>query len=406
MESTEIKKCRSCPKILKSWFKYSSCALCSIHYLDYKFCNRCCLKVSFKATDKLFRRKYCYPCYLVVEISKNYCLKEDNKEETLLPSQEKEETHLPNQEKEEIPLPNEKTVKTIQFREKAKNFLHILKYNPDSDFEFLKQIGHGSFSTVFVAQCRKTNEKFAAKKMEPRTGNERRLFYNEYILTKMCDHSNIIKYHKIYSLNETIFIIQELMDFSLYNLITIKKNLPAQIMNYILKEVLKGLEYLHRNHKIHRDIKSDNILINRKGEVKLADMGFCAQLTEENNSRTTFAGTPCWLAPEIVNHENYNEKVDIWSLGIVIIELIEGQPPYLNERYETLLELIKTNGAILANPENFNPVYKELLGACIQVNPDQRLSASELLENPILNNSTNQIEASRYFEGIVKIHNH
>ncbi|XP_059334373.1 serine/threonine-protein kinase PAK 3-like [Ammospiza nelsoni] len=102
-------------------------------------------------------------------------------------------------------------------------------------------------------------------------------------------------------------------------------------MAAISRECLQGLDFLHSNDVIHRDVKSDNILLRTDGSVKLADFGLATQLTPEQSRRCSVTGTPWWMAPEVVTGQPYGPKVDIWSFGIVGIEMIEQEPPYLSE---------------------------------------------------------------------------
>ena len=106
---------------------------------------------------------------------------------------------------------------------------------------------------------------------------------------------------------------------------------PETHIAYVCKNILQALSYLHRNNKLHRDIKSDNVLMNTKGEIKLADFGFAVGLTQEENRRKSVVGTPFWMAPELIRGSAYDGSVDIWSLGITALEMADGEPPHYHD---------------------------------------------------------------------------
>lgn len=152
-------------------------------------------------------------------------------------------------------------------------------------------------------------------------------------------------------------------------------------MRFVLFQVLRGLAYLHSRYRIHRDIKSDNILITDRGRnVKIADFGFSTQLTRQNEKRKTALGTPYWMAPELIQSKNYDEKVDIWSTGIVLLEMMEGQPPYLDLPALKALYLISKKGVPTLKENNWSPELLEVFTACTRMRASKRPTAVELLD--------------------------
>lgn len=114
-------------------------------------------------------------------------------------------------------------------------------------------------------------------------------------------------------------------------------------MATVCREILAGIKYLHDNEVVHRDIKSDNVLLTMRGDVKITDFGFAANV-DGNRTRKTFAGTPYWMAPEVVNKRTYSKKVDIWSTGILVVEMMDGKPPYMDESPMKAMYLISKRG--------------------------------------------------------------
>lgn len=151
---------------------------------------------------------------------------------------------------------------------------------------------------------------------------------------ELCQSENIIQYHFSYTFQETLFMFIEFMEYgSLHKVLKHFKRIEEEdIIAYVIREIMKGLEAIHKRRQIHRDIKSDNILINLRGDIKISDFGYALQFTKDKTTSKDKVGTPAWMAPEIIKGEDHNESADVWSLGIVLVELCQGEPKYLRTK--------------------------------------------------------------------------
>ncbi|KAJ6437762.1 Alginate lyase [Purpureocillium lavendulum] len=257
--------------------------------------------------------------------------------------------------------------------------------DPREVFRGFTKIGQGASGGVFTGYERGTNRLVAIKQMNLEQQPKKDLIINEILVMKDSSHPNIVNFIDSYLCGGELWVVMEFMEGgSLTDVVTFNIMTEGQIAS-VCRETLKGLQHLHSKGVIHRDIKSDNILLSNEGSIKLTDFGFCATINEAQNKRTTMVGTPYWMAPEVVTRKEYGRKVDIWSLGIMAIEMIEGEPPYLTESPLRALWLIATNGTPqIKNEHDLSPVFKDFLYFALKVDPEKRASAHDLLRHEFM----------------------
>ena len=267
------------------------------------------------------------------------------------------------------------------------DFISSKGVDPETEFDLIELVGQGNYGRVYKAIHKKTGKIYSAKIAYIEKANEIESFKKEINILSQCNNQYIVHYYGSYIKGHQIWIILEFCDGgSLYELIKIlPRNLNEEEIASLIYMILKGLIFLHENKKIHRDVKSENILLTHEGIAKLADFGVSTQLMHSFSKKITKIGTPFYMSPEVIMQNKYDYKCDIWSLGITSIEMAEGEPPFSKVKgYWVLKKIITHPPKGLKNKEKWSKEFNDFIEKCLIYEPEKRPSAKELLDHPFI----------------------
>lgn len=280
-----------------------------------------------------------------------------------------------------------------------------------------KPIGSGASAVVYLAECKETP---VAVKVVNVAANQSFLecCMREVDIWQQLENENIVKYYTSFVSKSEYWIVSEYMDCGSVGDVMLYSSpggLSDHIIGAIMKPVVGGLAYLHSKDIVHRDIKANNILINTLGEVKVTDFGISNFLTvhgKYSGRAWSFAGTPHWLAPEIVEAEDkgYKCSADIWSLGITAIELAEGRPPlHQLAPIKVLLFLTENEAPELSRDVKHQKAFRHFVKVCLTKNPEKRPTAESLLSHKFVDSAKGgnylQLHLLNGLKGLVERHN-
>lgn len=253
-----------------------------------------------------------------------------------------------------------------------------------------KRLGKGGFGEVFLGVDLRTGEKVAIKQMQINQKNKMEYLLIETDLhARVSQHPNVVQFLDAFLLRDKLefWVVLEYVGGGPLNEF---KHLPAfkeQHIAHCVKQVLSAIVYIHRTNRIHRDIKSANVLVASDGNVKLTDFGLAAQLTTEFQQRSTVLGTADFMAPEIIERKPYGVKVDVWAIGMFVIELAHRTTPFHGMPPKAVLDRLQAFGPPkLPNTKGkkWTESMRAFVATCLVMDPEKRPSSASLERNPWL----------------------
>eukprot|EP00301_Raphidiophrys_heterophryoidea_P024008 c7662_g1_i2.p1 GENE.c7662_g1_i2~~c7662_g1_i2.p1 ORF type:complete len:486 (+),score=110.75 c7662_g1_i2:140-1597(+) len=290
----------------------------------------------------------------------------------------------------------------LDISEEFKKAAEMKTEDPTKEFKGLKKIGEGGNGSVYFAQRCADNQHVAVKVIQRDAHANMQGVENEIALQKLSsNHPNVVGYFDTYLTNSELWVVMEYVPGGSLTTLLMHARLVEPTIAYVCREALNALAFLHQENRVHRDIKSDNFLLGLKGEVKVCDFGFAAQLTSEKINRKSVVGTPYWMAPEIIKGKDYGVAVDIWSLGIMALEMADGEPPWIDEPPLKALFLIVTKASpTLKDPSQWSEHFQDFISKCLQQDPALRPSSDDLLQHPFI---ATACSASAFAEIVVSV---
>eukprot|EP01117_Protostelium_nocturnum_P001355 TRINITY_DN1166_c0_g1_i1.p1 TRINITY_DN1166_c0_g1~~TRINITY_DN1166_c0_g1_i1.p1 ORF type:complete len:665 (-),score=269.02 TRINITY_DN1166_c0_g1_i1:92-2086(-) len=281
------------------------------------------------------------------------------------------------------------SIKRSASKAKPTEPLDIIKNtNPKDTFKNLKKAGKGGFGTVFGAKSLIDGRKVAVKKMTHATRKERLDNFNEYRYTQRCSgHSNIVKMVSAYDWKEECWLIMEFLEGGTLTEARRGHEFEENEIAFVARELLRGISHIHSLGLIHRDVKSENIMMSINGDIKLIDFGLCI---ENNLVRPTMVGSPFWMPPEMINRQQHSYAADIWSFGISLLELANKNPPGSYNKVKMMF-LTATVGKPkpLDTPDKWSPEFHDFIGRCLEKEQEKRALTEELLAHKFIEKASN-----------------
>ncbi|XP_049283195.1 RAC serine/threonine-protein kinase [Anopheles funestus] len=257
------------------------------------------------------------------------------------------------------------------------------------NFEFLKVLGKGTFGKVILCREKTTAKLYAIKILKKDViiqKDEVAHTMAESRVLKTTNHPFLISLkYSFQTVDRLCFVMQYVNGGELFFHLSRERIFPEDRTRFYAAEIISALGYLHSHGIIYRDLKLENLLLDKDGHIKIADFGLCKEDITYGRTTKTFCGTPEYLAPEVLEDNDYGHAVDWWGTGVVMYEMICGRLPFYNRDHDILFTLILMEEVKF--PRNISPNARSLLSGLLVKNPKQRLGggpddAKEIMAHP------------------------
>ena len=263
------------------------------------------------------------------------------------------------------------------------------------NYKVIQQLGEGSFGKAFLCKRESDDSLCVIKQIliEGMDKKEKDDVLNESIILAKLDHQNIIKFFEVFESNKPKHMVNIVTEYAdggdLSEKIKEKKNknnnfTESEILDYFT-QICLAIKHIHEKKIIHRDLKSGNIFLMKNGLVKLGDFGIAKRFQKTMDKAKTIIGTPYYFSPEIINGKPYDSKSDIWSLGVLLYEMMTFKMPF-NANSLPMLSVKIMRGQYIPPPTIYTKDLRELVTKCLTVEPKNRPSIQEILRMPIIQN--------------------
>eukprot|EP00358_Blepharisma_japonicum_P003327 CAMPEP_0202953968 /NCGR_PEP_ID=MMETSP1395-20130829/49551_1 /ASSEMBLY_ACC=CAM_ASM_000871 /TAXON_ID=5961 /ORGANISM="Blepharisma japonicum, Strain Stock R1072" /LENGTH=299 /DNA_ID=CAMNT_0049668889 /DNA_START=127 /DNA_END=1023 /DNA_ORIENTATION=+ len=251
-------------------------------------------------------------------------------------------------------------------------------------FEIIEEIGSGSFGTVHMVKKIDTGGIFAMKSLgKKQLKRQGKLKYaiTECRLMKQLKHPYIMAFYYAFQNTQNLYMVMEYCsEGDLENLLEVRGAINEHEARFYLAEIILALEYLHDNNILYRDLKPANVLLDSKGHIKLADFGIAKENVTKPETSATLVGSPIYMPPEVLKHQAVGKPSDLYSLGVMMYELLVGSPPYYSDDIEELFHTIKTGK--LEIPDILSLEARDLIKKLMEKDPRKRLSIRDIKLHP------------------------